>query len=97
MKAFEEVSIIKFLFGKEWISLSGKYRLFPLISGTLRVTFVALEISIPINIINAAYIFEYASKKTRDIFNLNTGITALTGGILLSFMAIPTMVSTSML
>lgn len=126
MKAFEEVSIVKFLFGKEWISLSGKYGLLPLISGTLRVTFVALGISIPISIMSAVYMSEYASKKTRDIFkllietmsalpsvvlgyiglyvfstgikdifNLNTGLTALTGGILLSFMAIPTMVSIS--
>lgn len=115
---------MKFFFGKEWISLSGKYGLLPLLSGSLRVTFVALGISIPISIMSAVYISEYASKKTRDIFkllietmsalpsvvlgyiglyvfstgiksifNLSTGLTALTGGILLSFMAIPTMVS----
>lgn len=124
LKAFEDVSLSKFFFGREWISLSEKYGLLPLLSGSLRVTFVALGISIPISIISAVYMSEYASKKTRDIFkllietmsalpsvvlgyiglyvlstgiknifNLNTGLTALTGGILLSFMAIPTMVS----
>ena len=35
------------------------------------------------------------SALVKNIFNLNTGLTALTGGILLSFMAIPTMVSIS--
>ena len=35
------------------------------------------------------------STLVKNIFNLNTGLTALTGGILLSFMAIPTMVSIS--
>lgn len=124
LKAFEDVSLSKFFFGREWISLSEKYGLLPLLSGSLRVTFVALGISIPISIMSAVYMSEYASKKTRDIFkllietmsalpsvvlgyiglyvlstgiknifNLNTGLTALTGGILLSFMAIPTMVS----
>lgn len=126
MKAFEEVPFSKFFFGKEWISLSEKFGLLPLLSGSFRVTIVALVISIPISIMSAVYMSEYASKRTRDIFKLlieamsalpsvvlgyiglyllsvlvknifglNTGLTALTGGILLSFMAIPTMVSMS--
>lgn len=131
MKAFEDVSLSKFFLGREWISLSEKYGLLPLLSGSFRVTLVALGISVPISIMSAVYMAEYANKKTRDIFkllietmsalpsvvlgyiglyvlsalvlsalvknifNLNTGLTALTGGILLSFMAIPTMVSIS--
>ena len=126
VKAFESVPLSKFFFGRDWISLSEKYGLLPLLSGSFRVTFVALFISVPISIMSAVYMSEYASKKTRDIFkllietmsalpsvvlgyiglyvlstlvknifNLNTGLTALTGGILLSFMAIPTMVSIS--
>ena len=126
IKAFEDVSLSKFFLGREWISLSEKYGLLPLLSGSFRVTLVALGISVPISIMSAVYMAEYANKKTRDIFkllietmsalpsvvlgyiglyvlsalvknifNLNTGLTALTGGILLSFMAIPTMVSIS--
>ena len=126
MKAFEDVSLSKFFLGREWISLSEKYGLLPLLSGSFCVTLVALGISVPISIMSAVYMAEYANKKTRDIFkllietmsalpsvvlgyiglyvlsalvknifNLNTGLTALTGGILLSFMAIPTMVSIS--
>ena len=126
MQAFKDVPVAKFFLGREWISLSDKFGLLPLLSGTFRVTLVALAISIPISIMSAVYMSEYASKKTRDIFKLlietmsalpsvvlgyiglyvlstpvkevfglNTGLTALTGGILLSFMAIPTMVSIS--
>ena len=126
IKAFEDVSLSKIFLGREWISLSEKYGLLPLLSGSFRVTLVALGISVPISIMSAVYMAEYANKKTRDIFkllietmsalpsvvlgyiglyvlsalvknifNLNTGLTALTGGILLSFMAIPTMVSIS--
>lgn len=124
LKFFEGSSLTKFFFGTEWIPLSEKYGLLPLLSGSLRVTFVALVISVPISIVSAIYISEYAGKKTRnifkilieamsalpsvvlgyiglytlsgpikEIFGLNTGLTALTGGILLSFMAMPTMIS----
>lgn len=124
MDFFREYPIHKFFFGSEWISLSGKYGLLPLLVGSFWVTFIALLISIPMGIITAIYISEYANKKNRNflkiiievmsalpsvvlgfiglyvlaepiknIFNLNTGLNALTGGIMLSFMAIPTIVT----
>ena len=124
MDFFREYPIHKFFFGSEWISLSGKYGLLPLLVGSFWVTFIALLISIPTGIITAIYISEYANKKNRNflkiiievmsalpsvvlgfiglyvlaepiknIFNLNTGLNALTGGIMLSFMAIPTIVT----
>ena len=42
----------------------------PLLSGTFRVTFVALAISVPVSIMSAVYMSEYAGKKTRDVFKL---------------------------
>ena len=47
VKAFESVPLSKFFFGRDWISLSEKYGLLPLLSGSFRVTFVALFISVP--------------------------------------------------
>ena len=70
MKAFEDVSLSKFFLGREWISLSEKYGLLPLLSGSFRVTLVALGISVPISIMSAVYMAEYANKKTRDIFKI---------------------------
>lgn len=126
LKFFEEYPISKFLFGTEWISLSGKYGVLPLLVGSFWVTLIALAISVPIGIITALYLSEYASKKERtffkitietmsalpsvvlgfiglyalsgpikELFGLNTGLNALTGGIILSLMAIPTIVTLS--
>ena len=124
VKFFIHYSLLEFLFGTRWISLSEFYGLLPLLAGSFWVTIVALFISIPVGISTAVYISEYASPKARSIlkitietmsaipsvvlgfiglyvlsgpiknlFNLNSGLTALTGGIMLAFMAIPTIVS----
>lgn len=124
LKFFNIHSVSQFFLGRVWISLSNIFGLLPLLSGTLWVSLVALAISVPISILSAVYIAEYASKKTREIFKtiietmsalpsvvlgyiglyvlsepiknlfgLNTGLTAFTGGILLAMMAMPTMIS----
>lgn len=123
---FKDYPLSKFFFGTEWISLSGKYGLLPLLVGSFWVTLVALCISVPIGIITTIYLSEFANKKTKkiikiiietmsalpsvvlgylglyvlsgfikDSFHLPSGLNALTGGIMLSFMAIPTIVSLS--
>ena len=123
---FKDYHLSKFFFGTEWISLSGKYGLLPLLVGSFWVTLVALCISVPIGIITTIYLSEFANKKTKkiikiiietmsalpsvvlgylglyvlsgfikDSFHLPSGLNALTGGIMLSFMAIPTIVSLS--
>lgn len=126
MKFFNLIPAGDFFLGKIWISLSHIFGLLPLLSGTLLVTFVALIISVPLSIMTAIYISEYANEKSREalkilietmsalpsvvlgymglyviagpiknIFHLNTGLTAFTGGILLALMAMPTMISIS--
>lgn len=124
LKFFHNVPLSDFFFGKDWTSLSDIFGLLPLLTGSLWVTLTALVIAVPLSIITAVYIAEYASVKKREtlkilietmsalpsvalgyiglyvfsepikkIFGLNTGLTALTGGIMLAFMAIPTIVS----
>ncbi len=124
LKFFGHVSPKDFFLGKVWISLSEIYGLLPLFVGTLWVTIVALGISVPLSVVTAIYIAEYAKPRTReilkitietmsalpsvalgyiglyvlsgpikDLFNLPTGLTALTGGVMLAFMAMPTMIS----
>ncbi|MGL5126048.1 MAG: phosphate ABC transporter permease subunit PstC [Fusobacteriaceae bacterium] len=121
---FKVYPIKDFLTGTEWISLSGKYGLLPLLAGSLWTTFIALLAAVPLSIGTAIYIAEYASPKFKNtlktiietmsalpsvalgyiglyalsgpiqnMFNLPTGLTALTGGLMLAFMAIPTIVS----
>lgn len=124
VKFFSEYSTTNFFFGTEWISLSEIFGLLPLLVGSFWVIFIALLIAIPIGIITAIYISEYATPKIRtmlkiiietmsaipsvvlgfiglyllatpikNMFGLDTGLNALTGGIMLAFMAIPTIVT----
>ena len=62
---FKEYPISKFFTGTDWISLSGKYGLLPLLVGLFWVTVVALGISVPIGITTTIYLSEFASKKTK--------------------------------
>ena len=124
IKFFNSYSVSDFFLGKKWISLSEIYGLLPLIVGSFWVVIVALVIAVPVGILTAVYIAEYASPKmklilkiiietmsaipsvalgfiglyvlsipVKNLFNLTSGLTALTGGIMLAFMAIPTIVS----
>jgi phosphate transport system permease protein len=124
---FKEYSIISFLTGQEWISLSEIYGILPLVVGTFWITLVALLIAVPVGIIITIYLFEYAPKGVANkmkfivdlvsalpsvvlgfigltvlegpimtLFKLDTGLVALTGGIVLGFMAIPTVVGFSL-
>lgn len=124
VKFFSEYSTTNFFFGTEWISLSEIFGLLPLLVGSFWVIFIALLIAVPIGIITAIYISEYATPKIRtmlkiiietmsaipsvvlgfiglyllatpikNMFGLDTGLNALTGGIMLAFMAIPTIVT----
>lgn len=48
VKFFKHYSLLEFLFGTRWISLSEFYGLLPLLAGSFWVTIVALFISIPV-------------------------------------------------
>lgn len=124
LSLFKMYPIKDFIFGTEWISLSNKFGLIPLLVGTFWTTLVALCIAIPISIITGLYIAEYAPPKIKNIlkiiietmsalpsvvlgfiglhiladpvknwFGLDSGLTAFTGGVILGFMAIPTILS----
>lgn len=70
---FESFPIKNFFMGKEWISLSDKYGLLPLLMGSFWVTLVALLISIPLSLITAIYIAEYTKPKTRKNLKILMG------------------------
>jgi phosphate transport system permease protein len=65
---FTKVSIIEFLTAKKWYPFSetqGSYGIWPLISGTLRVTAIAVLVAVPIGLATAVYLSEYATDRTR--------------------------------
>lgn len=72
MRFFSFVSPIDFFFGREWnpgFSSSGhaegSYGLFPLLWGTLMVSGIAMLVAVPIGLMIAIYLAEYASPRFR--------------------------------
>ena len=82
----------KFISGTEWtIGQSAgeqKYGILPLVSGTLRITFIAMLIALPMGLITAVYLSEYASKRTRSILKPVLEILAGIPTVVLGFFAI---------
>ncbi|MCS7192805.1 MAG: phosphate ABC transporter permease subunit PstC [Armatimonadetes bacterium] len=64
---FREVSLIRFLTEKEWTPLFSikKFGILPLLCGTFLVAGIAMILSIPMGIIIATYLAEYASERAR--------------------------------
>ncbi|MBM4113209.1 MAG: phosphate ABC transporter permease subunit PstC [Phycisphaerae bacterium] len=65
-----KVSIVDFLFGTKWEPLLGAERHFgilPLVGGTLMVTLIAALFAMPIGLITAIFLAEYARPRTRAV------------------------------
>lgn len=64
---FSEVPLSSFLFDTEWTPLFAKkhYGILPLLSGTFLTTMIAIITAVPIGIIIAVYLSEYAHKRFR--------------------------------
>ncbi|OTG94833.1 phosphate ABC transporter permease subunit PstC [Acinetobacter sp. ANC 3832] len=73
MRFFDFVSPMDFFFGTEWNpgfstsgSAEGSYGLLPLLWGTLMVSIIALLVAVPIGLMIAIYLAEYASPRLRS-------------------------------
>lgn len=66
---FKGISIKEFLTGMEWAPLFAEPRfgILPLVAGTLLTTFVALWVALPIGLVTAIYLSEYAPHKLREV------------------------------
>ncbi|MEN6611613.1 MAG: phosphate ABC transporter permease PstA [Methanoregulaceae archaeon] len=65
---FQEIGIWNFLTGTSWTpsNVDPQYGIFPLIVGTLLVTFGAMVIAVPLSIASAIYIAEIASPRVKS-------------------------------
>jgi phosphate transport system permease protein len=72
---FQKVPISEFLFGLRWspqmairadqVGSSGAFGAVPLFTGTLLISFIAMVVAVPIGLMSAIYLAEYASPKVR--------------------------------
>src|SRR4030042_2660648 len=54
-------------FSSAWSPLKGDFGLLPFIMGTLWVTFVSLVLAVPVSLLSAVYLSEYAPRSIREI------------------------------
>ena len=76
IRFFNKVSPAEFLFGLHWspqtalrsdqIGASGAFGAVPIFAGTLLITLIAMIVAIPIGLLSAIYMAEYASPKFRN-------------------------------
>lgn len=74
---FKAVPVTEFLFGTHWspqtairadqVGGSGSFGAIPLFVGTLLISFIALTIAVPLGLMSAIYLSEYASSRFRSI------------------------------
>lgn len=74
---FREVSVAEFFSGTEWspqialrpdqVGASGAFGAVPLFAGTLLISLIAMSIAVPIGLMAAVYLSEYAPAKARTI------------------------------
>ena len=75
----------KLVFSSEWRPLSGKFGLLPFIMGTLWVTGGAVAIAVPLSLLTAIYLSEYAHRRIREwtkpLIDLLSGIPSVVYGV----------------
>jgi phosphate transport system permease protein len=74
---FHKIPLNEFLFGLEWspgtairadqVGASGKFGIIPLFVGTILISCIALLVAVPIGLLTAIHLSEYAGPKTRAI------------------------------
>ncbi|HOS83338.1 MAG TPA: phosphate ABC transporter permease subunit PstC [Bacteroidales bacterium] len=89
---FKEVSIVEFLTDTEWTPLftTKRFGILPLISGTLLVTFISVIVAVPLGIIIAIFLSEYASPKFRKTVKPMLEILAAVPTVVYGFFALMT-------
>jgi phosphate transport system permease protein len=82
---FENSSITGIIFSKEWKPLSGKFGLLPFLMGSLWVTFLAVLIAVPVCLLSALHLTQYAKKwvlhMMHPVIDILAGIPSVIYGI----------------
>lgn len=87
---FREVSIVEFFTSTEWTPLftSKSYGILPLLSGTALTTLIAITVALPVGIIIAVYLNEYANNRLRRILKPMLEILAVVPTVVYGFFAL---------
>lgn len=67
LRFFDHVSVGEFLTDTHWAPVRGEFGVLPLVAGTFNIVFWALLIAVPVGLLSAIYISEYASEGVRRV------------------------------
>lgn len=77
IRFFEKISLTEFLFGLKWspqmairedqVGSSGAFGAIPVFAGTLMISAIAMVVAVPIGLMSAIYLSEYANRRFRAI------------------------------
>lgn len=84
---FDTVSVYDFLFGEYWYPTSdpADFGIYPLIIGSLAVTFISALISIPLGVMTAVYLAEIAGTRLREFVKPMVELLAALPSVVIGF------------
>ncbi len=87
---FKEVSIIEFLTDTEWTPLFTvkRFGILPLLSGTFLTSFIAIAVALPMGLIIAIFLSEYAPRKLREYVKPSLELLAAVPTVVYGFFAL---------
>jgi phosphate transport system permease protein len=87
---FGKVPVNEFLFGTHWSALfkNPQFGVLPLVGGTLMITLISMLVSIPLGLMSAIYLSEYADRRVRDILKPSLELLAGVPTIVFGFFAV---------
>ena len=62
---FLDVSVVEFLTSTRWAPQQGSFGVLPLVYGTLMATLIAIAVALPVGLLTAVYLSEYAPRSLR--------------------------------
>ena len=104
IRFFQKVSPIEFLFGLEWspqtalradqVAASGAFGAVPLFAGTLLISFIAMCVAVPVGLMSAIYLAEYAHARVRawakPVLEILAGVPTVVYGFFAALTVAPT-------
>ena len=104
IRFFQAISVFDFLFGLEWspqmairedqVGSSGAFGAIPVLVGTLLISAIAMAVAVPIGLMSAIYMSEYAGKKFRAVakplMEILAGIPTVVYGYFAALVLAPT-------
>lgn len=103
MRFFQSVSVLEFLFGTQWspqtairadqVGSSGAFGAVPLFAGTALISLIAMLVAVPIGLLSAIYLAEYASRRVRahvkPLLEILAGIPTVVYGFFAALVVAP--------